>query len=192
MTDNTKKTSGTEQVRPTGSNPVTKDVRAVIEAVACETIQYSGFRKTDIEDLCQIYSLAVVDAFPRYDSSKQDYLTYVRGVLYRTRKNIYRTRIRRGKDNVEVSLDSIPSNVPYFIDDKTPTPDVALDRKERIQKINRVFAELDPIQKSVCRLLMQNKKYSDVIRELGITDSQFFHRILPEIQENFRKIRRNR
>lgn len=192
MTDNTPKTSETKQVCPTASNPITKEVRSLIKAIACQTIRFSSFRKTDIEDLCQIYSMAVVNAFPRYDDSKQDYLTYVRGVIYRTKKNLYRTRIRKGKDSVEVSLDSIPPNDPCFIDDKNLPPDEALMRKERIEQINRVFEDLEPLQKKVCSLLMQNKKYSDVIRDLGLSESQFFHRILPEIQEKFKKIRRNR
>lgn len=192
MSDKPQKKSETEQVCPTASNPITRKVHSLIEAIACETIRFSGFRKADIEDLCQIYSMAVADAFPRYDSSKQDYLTYVRGVLYRTKKNLYRTRIRRGKDSLEVSLDSIPQNDPCFIDNKILTPDEALMRKERIEQINRVFEDLDPIQKKVCILLMQNMDHSVISQKLDITRSQLYHRILPEIREKFKKIRRNR
>ena len=192
MTDNTRKKSETKQVCPTASNPITEEVHSLIKAIACQTIRFSGFRKTDIEDLCQVYSMAVVNAFPRYDDSKQDYLTYVRGVLYRTKKNLYRTRIRSGKDSVEVSLDSIPPNDPCFIDDKNLPPDEALMRKERIEQINHVFENLDPIQKKVCILLMQNLDHSVIAQVLDITRSQLYHRILPEIREKFKKIRRNR
>ena len=191
MSDKTHKKSETEKVCPTASNPITGEVHSLIEAVACETIRFSGFRKADIEDLCQVYSMAVVDAFPRYDNSKQDYLTYVRGVLYRTKKNLYRTRIRRGKDSLEVSLDSIPQNDPCFIDSNILTPDVELERKERIEQINRVYESLDPVQQKVCILLMRNASNLEIMQVLDITKWQLYENILPEIRRKFRKIRRN-
>lgn len=192
MSDKAHKKSETEKVCPTESNPITPEVRSLIEVFAHETIRFCGFYKSDIEDLCQIYSLAVAKAFSRYDSSRQNYLAYVRGILSRAKNNIYRTRIRSGNDCITVPIDSLPEESECFIDENTFPPDVQLDRKERIEQINRTFNGLDPIQKKVCILLVEKKKYADIIRQLNLTESQFFHRILPEIQEKFKKFVRKR
>lgn len=191
MTDNTRKKSETKQVCPTASNPITEEVRSLIEVFACETIRFCGFSKSDIDDLCQIYSLAVVDALPRYDSEKGNYLAFVRGILFRAKNNIFRTRIRKGTDNCTVPIDDLPEESPFFIDEYTLPPDQQLERKERVEEINKTFESLEPLQKKVCILLMKKRNYSEIMRQLNIPKSMFYRQIMPEIREKFRKFVRN-
>lgn len=191
MSDKTHKKSETQQVCPTVSNPITEEVRSLIEVFACETIRFCGFSKSDIDDLSQIYSMAVVDAFPRYDSDKGNYLAFVRGILFRAKNNIYRTRIRKGTDCCNVAIDDLPEESPFFIDEYTLPPDLHLERKERVEQINKTFEGLDPLQKKVCILLAKKRNYSDIMRQLNIPKSMFYRQIMPEIRKKFRKFVRD-
>lgn len=180
------------KVYPVPENPLTDEVVAHIEAVATHWIKCSAYTESDFEDICQVLSLAVTNAFSRYNCHKNGYYAFAQGVIRHTMLDFHRTY----KNNNRVLLNAtlIDDLKPYdhrLVDDNSLPPDEILMQKERNKRIYEILATLTPLQREVCKKIMDGVPICEIAEQLHLTRSQFYHVFWPRIQEIFKENLKN-
>jgi len=124
-------------------------------------VAYSyGRSAEDRDDLAQEIALQLWRSFPRYDESRK-FSTW----MYRVALNVAISDWRRhGKQ--EPALVSIDGNEAIqLVAPPTPEPD------ERIAALNHLIAELDPLNRALLLLYLEERPYREIAEVLGISET---------------------
>ena len=184
--------SETVKVYPVPEKPLTDEVVAHIEAVATHWIKCSAYTEDDFVDICQVLSLAVTNAFSRYDCRKNGYYAFAQGVIRHTMLDFHRTH--KNNNKVLLNATSIDDLKPYdhrLVDDNALPPDEVLVQEERNKRIYEIIATLTPRQREACKKIMAGVPVSEIAEQLHLTRSQFYHCFWPKVQEVFKKSLKN-
>lgn len=123
-------------------------------------VAYSyGRTAEDRDDLAQEIALQLWRSFPRYDDNRK-FSTW----MYRVALNVAISDWRHGKR--EPPMASIDGDEAIqLIAPPTPEPD------ERIAALNRLIAELDPLNRALMLLYLEERPYREIAEVLGISET---------------------
>ncbi len=187
MTQENVAPSETVKVYTVPETPITEEVLAHIQAIAKGMLRHSSHSQSDYEDICQDLVLEVIRAFGLYDRTRSSYYTYAQIIISRGRDYIYRKRMRKGLDVGYATIDSIDGSDPLLIDERALSPEMALENKERAAIIRDVVSGLTPFQQRICNMIMDDIPMNEIMARCHLTQSQFYHRVWPAIQQAFKK-----
>ena len=180
--------SVTRKVNPIPATPLTEEVVAHIQAVAKKLIKSSCFSEPDFDDICQELSMAVILAFDNYDPQKSSYYTFAQGVIRTARLNLYHWyKDRCGLTLDAVSIEDMPNSGSGLIDENAVSPDEIIEKCELIEQVRAILPTLSLFHQDICRKLMTGVSVSEIAADLNMTRSQFYHRVLPELQKIFKE-----
>lgn len=178
----------TRKVNPVPATPLTEEVVAHIQAVATDLIKSPCFSESDLEDICQELSMAVSLAFDHYDCRRSSYYTFAQGVIRTARLNLYRGYKDRSRIGLnEVSIEEMPDSISGLIDENAIPPDEIMERRELIAQVRAILPTLSLFHQEICEKIMAGMPVSEIAARLNMTRSQFYHRVLPELQKIFKE-----
>ncbi len=114
----------------------------------------------DRDDLAQEISTQLWKSFARYDASRK-FSTW----MYRVALNVAISHVRRGDDRRR-SVQSIDGDGSILIAaPEPPEPD------ERIAALNQFIVQLDPLNRALVLLYLEERSYREIAEVLGITET---------------------
>jgi DNA-directed RNA polymerase specialized sigma24 family protein len=169
---------------------ITKEVAATIHFTAKKMIGTSNLNQSDLEDLKQELSFAVIQAFENYTVDKGSYVTFTNLVIDRAAKKVFRYRIRKNIDSPMFSLENL---MEQEADEQQKISQDLCDvlaqdyhtancLKDDVAKI---LLTLSDTEKSICELIMDGYSQEQARRQLGFSTYAFYHRLMPSIKQAF-------
>lgn len=113
----------------------------------------------DRDDLAQEITYQLWRAFPVYDASRT-FSTW----MYRIALNVAISYVRSSRRRQIVSMDS---QLDALVDDQTGD----LETNERIRELYRFIDQLDPLNRALLLLYLDERRYSEIAEILGITET---------------------
>jgi RNA polymerase sigma-70 factor (ECF subfamily) len=124
-------------------------------------VAYSyGRSAEDRDDLAQEIALQLWRSFPRYDASRK-FSTW----MYRVALNVAISDWRRHGKQAPALVSIDGDEAIQLIAPPTPEPD------ERIAALNRLIAELDPLNRALLLLYLEERPYREIAEILGISET---------------------
>ena len=135
---------------------------------------YTGSR-ADRLDLMQEISLQLWKAYPRY-SPERPFSTWMYRIALNVAISFLRSATRPHRQTV--SLEAADLDVP----DETATPET----DERIAELQRVIAGLEPLNRALLLLYLDERSYREIASILGITETNVATKI-SRLKERLKK-----
>ena len=113
----------------------------------------------DRDDLAQEITYQLWRAFPAYDTSRT-FSTW----MYRIALNVAISYVRRTRRRQVVSMDS---ELDGIVDNSTDDPEA----NEQVRELYRFIDQLDPLNRALLLLYLEEHRYSEIAEILGITET---------------------
>jgi RNA polymerase sigma-70 factor (ECF subfamily) len=115
----------------------------------------------DQHDLSQEIMLQLWKAYPRY-SPERPFSTWMYRIALNVGISFLRRNTRPGRQTV--ALDAVEHELPH---DSTSTPEL----EERVALLQSIIATLDPLNRALLLLYLDEHSYRDIAAILGITET---------------------
>src|SRR5260370_2982884 len=131
-------------------------------------------RKWSDSDLVQATFLEAQRGFPRFKgSTEEEFLTWLGGILNHTAADwLAESMTAKRQVTREVSLDDerIGPVVKRHLFSDTPSPDRALEEKEKGEAVRRAMEKLPPHYARGIRMHLDDRTYREIADDLGCTE----------------------
>ncbi len=114
----------------------------------------------DRDDLSQEIAAQLWRAFPRYDASRR-FSTW----MYRIALNVAISQLRRARHPARSALPLDEATAAGVAAPAAPEPD------PRIAALDRFIAQLDPLNRALLVLYLEERSYREIAEVLGITET---------------------
>ncbi|MEW5834950.1 MAG: sigma-70 family RNA polymerase sigma factor [Pseudomonadota bacterium] len=116
----------------------------------------------DRRDLAQEIALQAWRSFGRYDPARAKFSTW----LYRVALNVAISHLRRGEAAWSTKLESLDARqLDTVAGEPVPEPD------ERIAELHAFIARLDPLNRALIVLYLDERSYAEIAEILGISET---------------------
>lgn len=162
---------------PMGPAPDAERFQALLEEHARIVLKVAASyaRGPDRADLAQEIAVQLWRAFPRYDAARP-FTTW----MYRIALNVAISHARRGGRRPEVALaDELP---------EPADPRSAPEPEEGLPLLERLLAELDPLNRALLVLWLEERPHREIAEILGLSESNVstrLHRLKQRLRARF-------